>query len=129
MGRYQLTVLILSGLGWAADNMWIQAIAIILPHIQRSFALTDGTVGLASSSIFVGMFVGSIAWGTISDSYGRPSGVQHHLGDHGDLWQSVGPSRILPIALPAFGSQWEQVLVEACRRILQIGGESAREEA
>ena len=71
MGRYQWTVLILSGLGWAADNMWIQAIAIILPHIQRYFVLPDGVVGLASSSIFVGMFVGSIAWGTISDSYGR----------------------------------------------------------
>ncbi|SPO19849.1 uncharacterized protein UTRI_00246_B [Ustilago trichophora] len=71
MGRYQWTVLILSGLGWAADNMWIQAIAIILPHIQRYFTLSDGIVGLASSSIFVGMFVGSIAWGTISDSYGR----------------------------------------------------------
>ncbi|TKY90420.1 hypothetical protein EX895_000418 [Sporisorium graminicola] len=71
MGRYQWTVLILSGLGWAADNMWIQAIAIILPHIQRYFALSDGIVGLASSSIFVGMFVGSIAWGTISDAYGR----------------------------------------------------------
>ncbi|SJX60238.1 uncharacterized protein SRS1_11552 [Sporisorium reilianum f. sp. reilianum] len=71
MGRYQWTVLILSGLGWAADNMWIQAIAIILPHIQRYFTLSDGIVGLASSSIFVGMFVGSIAWGTISDAYGR----------------------------------------------------------
>ncbi|KAJ9476956.1 putative metabolite transport protein [Pseudozyma hubeiensis] len=71
MGRYQWTVLILSGLGWAADNMWIQAIAIILPHIQRYFTLSDGIVGLASSSIFVGMFLGSIAWGTISDSYGR----------------------------------------------------------
>lgn len=71
MGRYQWTVLILSGLGWAADNMWIQAIAIILPHIQRYFVLSDGIVGLASSSIFVGMFVGSIAWGTISDAYGR----------------------------------------------------------
>lgn len=71
MGRYQWTVLILSGLGWAADNMWIQAIAIILPHIQRFFTLTDGIVGLASSSIFVGMFVGSIAWGAVSDSYGR----------------------------------------------------------
>ncbi|SPO20769.1 uncharacterized protein UTRI_00246 [Ustilago trichophora] len=71
MGRYQWTVLILSGLGWAADNMWIQAIAIILPHIQRYFTLSDGIVGLASSSIFIGMFVGSIAWGTISDSYGR----------------------------------------------------------
>lgn len=71
MGRYQWSVLILSGFGWAADNMWIQAIAIILPHIQRYFTLSDGIVGLASSSIFVGMFVGSIAWGTISDSYGR----------------------------------------------------------
>ncbi|KAN0066024.1 hypothetical protein ACQY0O_000116 [Thecaphora frezii] len=71
MGRYQWTVLVLSGLGWAADNMWIQAVAIILPHVQRTFAVTDTVVGLASSSIFVGMFVGSLVWGTVSDTFGR----------------------------------------------------------
>ena len=71
MGRYQWTVLILSGLGWAADNMWIQAVAIILPYVQASFSVTDRLIGIASSSIFVGMFIGSLAWGSISDSYGR----------------------------------------------------------
>ncbi|PWN49151.1 MFS general substrate transporter [Violaceomyces palustris] len=71
MGRYQWSVLVLSGLGWAADNMWIQAVAIILPHMQRSFEISDSLVGLASSSIFLGMFVGSLAWGSYSDAHGR----------------------------------------------------------
>lgn len=107
MGRYQWTILILSGLGWAADNMWIQAIAIILPHIQRYFILSDGIVGLASSSIFVGMFVGSIAWGAVSDSYGRRAAFNVTLAVtaiFGTLSALVGSFPLLCLLLFAVGT-------------------------
>uniref|UniRef100_V5EGZ4 Major facilitator superfamily (MFS) profile domain-containing protein n=1 Tax=Kalmanozyma brasiliensis (strain GHG001) TaxID=1365824 RepID=V5EGZ4_KALBG len=107
MGRYQWTVLLLSGLGWAADNMWIQAIAIILPHIQRYFVLTDGIVGLASSSIFVGMFVGSIAWGVVSDSYGRRAAFNVTLAVtavFGTLAAMAGSFALLCVLLFAVGT-------------------------
>ncbi|KAJ1043459.1 hypothetical protein NDA11_000359 [Ustilago hordei] len=107
MGRYQWTVLILSGLGWAADNMWIQAIAIILPHIQRYFVLSDGIVGLASSSIFVGMFIGSIAWGTISDAYGRRAAFNVTLAVtaiFGSLSAVAGSFPLLCLLLLAVGT-------------------------
>ncbi|KAH9020563.1 MFS general substrate transporter [Lactarius deliciosus] len=35
---YQWTLLSLCGFGWMADNMWIQAMAIILPRVQRHFS-------------------------------------------------------------------------------------------
>jgi len=31
MGRYQLHLLLLTGMGWAADNAWMTAIPMVLP--------------------------------------------------------------------------------------------------
>ncbi|KAI0269991.1 major facilitator superfamily domain-containing protein [Gloeopeniophorella convolvens] len=71
MGTYQWTLLSLCGFGWAADNMWIQAIAIILPRVQRHFSLADNHIGILSSTMFAGMMIGAIGWGTCSDLLGR----------------------------------------------------------
>lgn len=64
MGRYQWALLFLSGCGWAADNMWLQAVAIILPRVQDEWRVDDRWIGLVSSSTFAGMMVGAISWGT-----------------------------------------------------------------
>ncbi|KAI0290320.1 major facilitator superfamily domain-containing protein [Multifurca ochricompacta] len=71
MGTYQWTLLSLCGFGWMADNMWIQAIAIILPRVQRHFSLPDNRIGILSSSMFAGMMIGAVGWGTCSDLMGR----------------------------------------------------------
>jgi len=71
MGTYQWALLFLCGFGWMADNMWMQAIAIILPRVQRHFALPDNQIGLLSSTMFAGMMFGAVGWGTCSDLMGR----------------------------------------------------------
>ncbi|KAI0031935.1 major facilitator superfamily domain-containing protein, partial [Vararia minispora EC-137] len=71
MGSYQWTLLALCGFGWMADNMWIQAIAIILPRVQQHYAIPDSYIGIVSSSMFAGMMIGAIGWGTCSDILGR----------------------------------------------------------
>ncbi|KJA23266.1 hypothetical protein HYPSUDRAFT_137939 [Hypholoma sublateritium FD-334 SS-4] len=71
MGSYQWTLLSLCGFGWMADNMWIQAIAIILPRIQQHYSVPDSYIGALSSSMFAGMMLGAIGWGTCSDVMGR----------------------------------------------------------
>ncbi|KAI0070035.1 MFS general substrate transporter [Panus rudis PR-1116 ss-1] len=71
MGSYQWTLLSLCGFGWLADNMWIQAVAIILPRVQQHFAVSDKFVGTVSSSMFAGMMFGAVGWGTCSDLLGR----------------------------------------------------------
>ncbi|MCO5614000.1 hypothetical protein L7F22_068280 [Adiantum nelumboides] len=71
MGRYQYAVLILSGFGWAADNMWLQGVAICLPRIQDEWEIRDQWIGLVSSSTFAGMMIGALAWGSYSDMFGR----------------------------------------------------------
>lgn len=73
LGRYQYTLLALCGLGWAADNMWLQAVAIALPRIQVSFAVSSASIGYLSSATFFGMMMGALLWGTLSDILGRIS--------------------------------------------------------
>lgn len=71
MGRYQVALLILCGFGWMADNMWLEAVAIILPRVQDHYSISDRSIGVLSTSIFFGMMLGSIGWGTCSDLLGR----------------------------------------------------------
>ncbi|KAI6044903.1 major facilitator superfamily domain-containing protein [Pisolithus marmoratus] len=59
------------GMGWLADNMWIQAIAIILPRVQQHYSVPDNYIGALSSSMFAGMMLGAVGWGTCSDVLGR----------------------------------------------------------
>lgn len=71
MGSYQWILLSLCGFGWLADNMWIQAVAIILPRVQVHYSVPDSYLGAVSSSMFAGMMVGAVGWGTCSDMMGR----------------------------------------------------------
>lgn len=80
MGRYQKTLLILSGLGYLADNMWLQGIAIVLPRVQDEFHVEDRWIGLLSSSTFAGMMVGALAWGSCK-LRGNPNLLQSGLSD------------------------------------------------
>lgn len=70
-GAYQKKLLILCGFGWLADNMWLQAVAVILPRVQDEFQVSDRWIGMLSSSTFTGMMIGAWSWGSYSDSFGR----------------------------------------------------------
>ncbi|KAH0826166.1 major facilitator superfamily domain-containing protein [Lanmaoa asiatica] len=59
------------GMGWMADNMWIQAVAIILPRVQQHYSVPDNYIGTLSSFMFAGMMVGAVGWGSCSDLVGR----------------------------------------------------------
>ncbi|CAK5273982.1 unnamed protein product [Mycena citricolor] len=71
MGRYQWALLFLCGFGWLADNMWLQAIAIVLPRVQAHYSVPDAYIGLTSSVMFAGMMLGAVGWGSCSDLWGR----------------------------------------------------------
>ncbi|KAJ1980386.1 hypothetical protein H4R34_002469 [Dimargaris verticillata] len=70
-GKFQRRMLWLCGLGWLADNMWLQCVANILPRVQRHFGVHDQAIGMMFSAIFTGMMVGALFWGTFADRYGR----------------------------------------------------------
>ncbi|KAJ4469856.1 MFS general substrate transporter [Lentinula aciculospora] len=68
-GRYQLQLFILTGLGWAADNIWLQGVAIILPQIQ--IELHPVRVEFTTLSLYVGLILGASTWGILADLIGR----------------------------------------------------------
>ncbi|KAK7458133.1 hypothetical protein VKT23_010041 [Stygiomarasmius scandens] len=68
-GPYQIQLFLLTGLGWAADNIWLQAVAIILPEIQKE--LNPSRVEFATLSLYVGLILGATTWGILADLVGR----------------------------------------------------------
>ncbi|KAJ2832146.1 hypothetical protein GGI24_001333 [Coemansia furcata] len=70
-GRYHRRVLALCGLGWLADNAWMQCTASILPRVQQHFSISNARIGLMSSSMFLGLMCGALIWGPVSDRFGR----------------------------------------------------------
>ncbi|ODH47320.1 hypothetical protein GX48_06606 [Paracoccidioides brasiliensis] len=71
MGKYQWQLFVLCGFGWLADNIWIQGVALTLPQLSVEFGVDDSTVRFTTCSLFVGLCVGAIFWGTASDVIGR----------------------------------------------------------
>ncbi|KAJ2159702.1 hypothetical protein GGF46_002827 [Coemansia sp. RSA 552] len=70
-GKYHRRVLALCGLGWTADNAWMQCTACILPRVQQHFGVSNARIGLMSSSMFLGLMCGALVWGPVSDRFGR----------------------------------------------------------
>ncbi|VDC07272.1 unnamed protein product [Peniophora sp. CBMAI 1063] len=68
-GRYQWGVFMLSGLGWMADNIWLQGVAIILPQIQVELPVTH--VEYTTLALYAGLIVGASTWGIMADVVGR----------------------------------------------------------
>jgi putative MFS transporter len=73
-GRFQSKLLLLCGLGWAADAMEILLISFALPAIGQEWNLSNGQKGLLSTVIFIGMLAGAFVWGRLSDLVGRKIG-------------------------------------------------------
>ncbi|KAI5123860.1 hypothetical protein M0805_005677 [Coniferiporia weirii] len=68
-GRYQKELFVLSGFGWMADNLWLQAVAVILPQVEEDF--NPSRVEYATLSLYVGLIFGAMAWGCLADVIGR----------------------------------------------------------
>ena len=70
-GGYQVRLLLACGIPFIADFMEIFLIAFITSDVQKEFGCRDLTISLISSTIFLGMLIGSIFFGYVSDAIGR----------------------------------------------------------
>ncbi|KAG2075400.1 MFS general substrate transporter [Suillus decipiens] len=68
-GRYQWQLFVITGLGWLADNIWLQGLAIVLPQVQQE--LNPVRVEYAVLAEFAGLIVGATTWGIMADLIGR----------------------------------------------------------
>ncbi|OJD15083.1 hypothetical protein AJ78_04630 [Emergomyces pasteurianus Ep9510] len=71
MGKYQWQLFVLCGFGWLADNLWLQGVALTLPSLSVEFGIDESYVRFTTCSLFVGLCVGAVFWGTASDIIGR----------------------------------------------------------
>ncbi|PQE21075.1 sugar transporter protein [Rutstroemia sp. NJR-2017a WRK4] len=71
MGRYQWELFFLCGTGWAADNLWLQGVALILPSLSTTFEVSEKNVRYATCFLFLGCCLGASFWGIMSDGRGR----------------------------------------------------------
>ncbi|KAH8919089.1 MFS general substrate transporter [Atractiella rhizophila] len=70
MGRYQWELFFTAGLGWYADNIWLQGIAIIMPAVSNELKPYP-EVRLATLALYAGLIVGATFWGCSCDIIGR----------------------------------------------------------
>jgi len=75
-GRFQRKLMVICGMGWAADAMEVLLISYALPAVIREWGLTDAQAGFIGTALFLGMLAGAWFWGTISDYIGRKTGFQ-----------------------------------------------------
>ncbi|KAL1750696.1 major facilitator superfamily domain-containing protein [Schizophyllum commune] len=68
-GRYQVELFLLTGMGWMADNIWLQGVAVVLTKVQQE--LNPSRVELATLALYVGLILGASVWGTLADVIGR----------------------------------------------------------
>ncbi|KAH0833418.1 MFS general substrate transporter [Lanmaoa asiatica] len=68
-GRYQWQLFVLSGLGWLADNLWLQGLAVVLPQVEQE--LNPSRIEYAVLAEFAGLIVGATTWGVLADIIGR----------------------------------------------------------
>ncbi|KAI1439267.1 sugar transporter [Xylaria sp. CBS 124048] len=71
MGRYNWQLFILCGFGWFADNLWMHGVSLTLPSLSEEFNITEKHVRYTTSSLYVGLSVGSALWGLGADIMGR----------------------------------------------------------
>jgi putative MFS transporter len=73
-GRFQRRLMVICGLGWAADAMEVLLIAFVLPAAGEEWGLTTVQKGLLGTAIFLGMLAGAWVWGRLADRIGRKTG-------------------------------------------------------
>lgn len=70
-GKFHWQLVFLCGVGYFAEITELVVVSFVAPSIQKQMNLSNFEYGLLGSSSFVGMAVGALFWGYVSDHYGR----------------------------------------------------------
>lgn len=76
-GKYQYISYIFIGLTQFSDGSEIVALSILLPVLKNEWNISDEKQGLLGSILFLGIFIGSLLGGWISDKVGRRLALFH----------------------------------------------------
>ena len=70
-GAYQWRLLTFVCFGWMIDGMEMYVMSLLLPELPDSWGLNDVKRGVLGGSVFVGMTIGAVGFGSVSDRVGR----------------------------------------------------------
>ena len=73
-GRYQVFMLVYTGMAWTSDAMEMMLLSFIGPAVRCYWKLSPVKESIMSAVVFLGMMVGAYVWGYVSDKYGRRTG-------------------------------------------------------
>lgn len=71
LGRHQKFFLVIAALTYAFDLMDMSIFAIVAPILNSQYGLSNEKIATLSFLFFIGMFVGSVCGGALSDKIGR----------------------------------------------------------
>ncbi|KUO78277.1 MAG: arabinose ABC transporter permease [Desulfosporosinus sp. BRH_c37] len=69
--KYHVYLTMLLTGAWFVESIDLGGLGYILPTVGKYFNLTKSMMGLVASTALVGMFLGSVCTGSLSDKYGR----------------------------------------------------------
>ena len=73
-GRFQMFMLVYTGMAWTSDAMEMMLLSFIGPAVRCYWDLSPASESVMSSVVFVGMMVGAYLWGYTADRFGRRAG-------------------------------------------------------
>lgn len=73
-GAFQIRILLIANLSWAADAMEVLLLSFLIPEVQKEWNLPEGYDGLLGAIVFLGFLAGNYFWGILADVHGRRSG-------------------------------------------------------
>ncbi|XP_059473712.1 synaptic vesicle glycoprotein 2B-like [Neocloeon triangulifer] len=80
LGTFQMLLLLVAGLGLAADSVEVFVVFYILPSAEVEMCITQVEKDWMGAITFVGMMVGATLWGNLADRMGRRRTLLSALG-------------------------------------------------
>ncbi|XP_047502688.1 synaptic vesicle glycoprotein 2C-like [Penaeus chinensis] len=70
-GAFQWLLLMITGLGLAADTIELFVVAYVIPSAEVELCMSGTDKGWLAAITFIGMMIGAMIWGSLSDNVGR----------------------------------------------------------
>ncbi|XP_076065847.1 synaptic vesicle glycoprotein 2C-like [Oratosquilla oratoria] len=70
-GAFQRMLLAVVGLGLAADTIELFVVAYVIPSAEVELCMSGKDKGWLAAITFIGMMIGAVIWGSLSDNVGR----------------------------------------------------------
>lgn len=101
-GMFQIKLTMLAGFGWMSDNIWFEVLAMSLTPVSYEFGMVYkeshwANTKWATFSLYVGLLIGSMSWGVLSDIIGRRPSWNISLFISAAFGIAVGASPSFPV--------------------------------